>query len=82
VSSLILMPLLGRAKLKLGSRLDSAATAGGGNAEHPCAYLAGAVLIGLLGNTRFRFWWLDPLAAFVVAGLAVREGRECWRGDG
>ncbi len=80
VSSLILMPLLGRAKLKLGSRLDSAATAGEGTQNILCAYLA--VLIGLLGNTLFGLWWLDPIAAFVVAGLAVKEGRENWRGEG
>jgi divalent metal cation (Fe/Co/Zn/Cd) transporter len=80
-SSLILMPLLGRAKLRLGSKLDSAATAGEGTQNILCAYLAGAVLLGLLGNTLFGLWWLDPLAAFVVAGLAVKEGRESWRGD-
>jgi divalent metal cation (Fe/Co/Zn/Cd) transporter len=82
VSSLVLMPLLGRAKLRLGSRLDSAATAGEGTQNILCAYLAGAVLIGLLGNTLFGLWWLDPVAAFVVVGLAVKEGRESWRGEG
>jgi divalent metal cation (Fe/Co/Zn/Cd) transporter len=82
ISSLILMPLLGRAKLKLGSRLDSAATAGEGTQNILCAYLAAAVLLGLLGNTLFGLWWLDPIAALVVAGLAVKEGRESWRGEG
>lgn len=81
-SSLILMPLLGRAKLRLGSRLNSPATAGEGTQNILCAYLAGAVLMGLLGNTLFGFWWLDPVAAFVVAGLAVKEGRESWRREG
>lgn len=46
-----------------------------------CAYLAGAVLIGLLGNTLLGFWWLDSLAALVIAAVAVREGLESWRGD-
>jgi divalent metal cation (Fe/Co/Zn/Cd) transporter len=82
ISSLILMPLLGRAKLKLGSRLDSAATAGEGTQNILCAYLAGAVLLGLLGNTLLGLWWLDPIAALVVAGLAIKEGRESWRGEG
>jgi divalent metal cation (Fe/Co/Zn/Cd) transporter len=82
VSSLILMPLLGRAKLRLGSRLESGATAGEGTQNILCAYLASAVLLGLLGNTLFGLWWLDPVAAFVVAGLAVKEGRESWRGEG
>jgi divalent metal cation (Fe/Co/Zn/Cd) transporter len=36
----------------------------------------------LLLNTLFDLWWLDPVAAFVVAGLAVKEGRESWRGEG
>jgi divalent metal cation (Fe/Co/Zn/Cd) transporter len=76
------MPLLGGAKLKLGSRLDSAATAGEGTQNILCAYLASAVLIGLVGSTLFGLWWLDPIAAFVVAGLAVKEGRESWRGEG
>jgi len=82
ISSLILMPLLGRAKFKLGSRLGSAATAGEGTQNILCAYLAAAVLIGLLGNTLFGLWWLDPLAAFVVDGLAIKEGRKSWRGEG
>jgi divalent metal cation (Fe/Co/Zn/Cd) transporter len=82
VSSLIVMPLLGRMKHRLGSKLDSAATAGEGTQNILCAYLAAAVLVGLLGNTLFGLWWLDPLAAFVVAGLAIEEGRESWRGEG
>lgn len=81
VSSLIVMPLLGRMKHRLGSKLDSAATAGEGTQNILCAYLAAAVLIGLLGNTLFGLWWLDSLAAFVVAGLAIKEGRESWRGE-
>jgi divalent metal cation (Fe/Co/Zn/Cd) transporter len=82
ISSLVLMPLLGRMKHRLGAKLDSAATAGEGTQNILCAYLAGAVLIGLLGNTLFGLWWLDPAAAFVVAGLAFHEGRESWRGEG
>jgi divalent metal cation (Fe/Co/Zn/Cd) transporter len=82
VSSLLLMPLLGRMKHRLGATLGSAATAGEGTQNILCAYLAAAVLVGLLGNTLFGLWWLDPLAAFAVAALAVREGQESWRGEG
>jgi divalent metal cation (Fe/Co/Zn/Cd) transporter len=82
VSSLIVMPMLGRMKHRLGSKLGSAATAGEGTQNILCAYLAAAVLVGLLGNTIFGLRWLDPLAAFVVAGLAIKEGRESWRGEG
>ena len=81
VSSLVLMPLLGRMKHRLGSKLDSAATAGEGTQNILCAYLAAAVLVGLLGNSLFGLWWLDPIAALAVAALAVREGRESWNGE-
>jgi divalent metal cation (Fe/Co/Zn/Cd) transporter len=81
VTSLVAMPLLGRAKQRLGTRLDSAATAGEGTQNMLCAYLAGAVLIGLLGNAAFGAWWLDPVAAFVIAGVALDEGRSIWQGD-
>jgi hypothetical protein len=47
-----------------------------------CAYLAAAVLVGLLGNALLDLWWLDPTAALVVAAVAVEEGRESRRGEG
>jgi divalent metal cation (Fe/Co/Zn/Cd) transporter len=81
-SSLIGMPLLGVAKVRLAHRLGSAATRGEGNQNLLCAYLAGAVLIGLAANAAFGLWWLDPVAALAIAGVAVREGRETWRGEG
>jgi len=82
VGSIVLMPLLGRAKRRLGRQLDSAATAGEGTQNMLCAYLAAAVLAGLLANTVLGIWWLDPVAALFIAGVAVREGRETWRGEG
>jgi divalent metal cation (Fe/Co/Zn/Cd) transporter len=81
-SSVIGMPLLGIAKVRLADRLGSAATRGEGNQNLLCAYLAGAVLIGLAGNAAFGAWWLDPAAALVIAAVAVREGIETWRGEG
>ena len=81
-SSVIGMPLLGIAKVRLAQQLGSAATKGEGNQNLLCAYLAAAVLAGLLGNTLFGAWWLDPVAALVIAGVAVREGLETWRGEG
>jgi divalent metal cation (Fe/Co/Zn/Cd) transporter len=81
-SSLIGMPLLGLAKVRLAHQLGSAATKGEGNQNLLCAYLAGAVLIGLAANAAFGLWWLDPVAALVIAAVAVREGIETWRGDG
>jgi len=82
LTSLIGMPLLGVAKRRLADQLGSAATRGEGTQNLLCAYLAAAVLVGLLGNALFGLWWLDPLAALVIAGVAVREGVESWRGDG
>ena len=46
-----------------------------------CAYLAVGVLAGLLVNTLFGAWWLDPLVALGIAVVAIREGRETWRGE-
>jgi divalent metal cation (Fe/Co/Zn/Cd) transporter len=81
-SSLIGMPLLGIAKRRLADRLGSVATRGEGTQNLLCAYLAAAVLVGLLGNALFGLWWLDPAAALVIAAVALREGRESWHGRG
>ena len=81
-SSLIGMPLLGIAKRRLADKLSSVATRGEGTQNLLCAYLAGAVLLGLLGNTLLGWWWLDPIAALVIAAVSIREGRESWRGEG
>ena len=80
-SSLVLMPWLGRAKQRIGARIGSSATASEGKQNLLCAYLAAALLVGLLGNALFGAWWLDPLVGLLIAGLAVQEGRESWRGD-
>ena len=81
-TSVIGMPLLGTAKVRLAHQLGSPATKGEGNQNLLCAYLAGAVLVGLAGNALFGLWWLDPVAALVIAGVAVREGMQTWRGEG
>lgn len=81
-SSLVGMPALGIAKRRLADQLGSVATRGEGTQNLLCAYLAAAVLVGLLANAFFGLWWLDPVAAFVIAGVAVKEGRESWRGEG
>jgi divalent metal cation (Fe/Co/Zn/Cd) transporter len=81
-SSLIGMPYLGIAKRRLADELGSVATRGEGTQNLLCAYLAAAVLVGLLGNALFSLWWLDPAAALVVAAVALKEGRHSWRGEG
>jgi divalent metal cation (Fe/Co/Zn/Cd) transporter len=81
-SSVIVMPYLGIAKQRLADRLGSAATKGEGRQNMLCAYLAGALLLGLLGNAAFGAWWLDPAVGLLIAAVAVKEGREAWRGEG
>jgi divalent metal cation (Fe/Co/Zn/Cd) transporter len=82
VGSVILMPMLGIAKQRLADQLGSAATAGEGRQNMLCAYLAGALLVGLLGNALVGAWWLDPAVGLLIAGVAVKEGVEAWRGEG
>jgi divalent metal cation (Fe/Co/Zn/Cd) transporter len=82
VSSIVVMPLLGRAKQRIGERLGSGATAGEGAQNLLCAYMASGVLVGLAGNAALGWWWLDPVIALVIASIAVREGREAWAGEG
>jgi divalent metal cation (Fe/Co/Zn/Cd) transporter len=81
IAMLCICPWLGRAKLRLGQRLGSSATAGEGRQNLICAYLAVAVLAGLLANTLLGIWWLDPLVALCIAALAITEGRRAWRGE-
>ncbi|MDQ0240122.1 cation transporter [Arthrobacter bambusae] len=80
-ASLVIMPVLGVAKQRLGARLDSGATAGEGTQNLLCAATAAAVLIGLAGNALFAAWWLDPVIGLVIAAVAVKEGREAWKGE-
>jgi divalent metal cation (Fe/Co/Zn/Cd) transporter len=79
--SLVIMPVLGIAKHRLGARLDSGATAGEGTQNLLCAYLAGAVLAGLAANAWLGWWWLDPLIGLAVAAAAIWAGLESWRGE-
>jgi divalent metal cation (Fe/Co/Zn/Cd) transporter len=81
IATLCICPWLGRAKLRLGERLASPATAGEGRQNLICSYLAIAVLAGLLANTLLGIWWLDPVVALGIAVLAVAEGRRAWRGQ-
>jgi divalent metal cation (Fe/Co/Zn/Cd) transporter len=81
-SSMVVMPYLGIAKQRIADQLGSAATKGEGRQNMLCAYLAAALLVGLLGNAAFGAWWLDPAVGLLIAGVAVKEGLEAWRGEG
>ncbi len=80
-TSVVLMPLLGKAKHRLAERLGSTATAGEGTQNVLCGIQAAAVLSGLAANAAVGAWWLDPLIGLFIAFLAVREGREAWQGE-
>lgn len=75
------MPLLARAKRRLGQQLNSSATISEAAQNQLCAYLSVALLVGLLLNAVWGLWWADPAAALVIAGVAVKEGRESWKGE-
>jgi divalent metal cation (Fe/Co/Zn/Cd) transporter len=75
------MPLLARAKRRVGHALGSSATVGEAEQNMICAYLSVALLVGLGLNAAFGWWWADPAAALVIAGVAAREGVESWRGE-
>lgn len=80
IVTLATMPPLGIAKARVAERLGSPATKSEGRQNMLCAYLSLALLVGLAGNALFGLWWLDAAVALLIAAVAVREGREAWRG--
>jgi divalent metal cation (Fe/Co/Zn/Cd) transporter len=82
IATLAICQPLGLAKRRLGAKLGSLATVGEGTQNLLCGYMAVAVLVGLLANTLFGIWWLDPVVALGIAGVAVQEGRKALRGEG
>jgi len=74
------MPLLAHAKRRVGHALGSPATVSEASQNQLCAYLSVALLAGLLLNAVWGLWWADPAAALVIAAVAVKEGRDSWKG--
>jgi len=81
IASILIMPWLSRAQRRTGQALGSRAVEADGKQTRLCAYLSGVLLVGLLLNAMLGWGWADPLAALVIAAVAVREGVEAWRGD-
>lgn len=79
--SLLVMPVLSHAQRRAGRELGSASAVADSRQTLLCTYLSAVLLAGLGVNSLFGWWWADPLAALVIAAVAVREGREAWRGD-
>src|SRR5712672_3023170 len=78
--SLIVMPLLSRAKRKLGRALGSAAMHADAKQTEFCAYLSAILLAGLLLNAVFGLWWADPVAALIMVPIIAKEGIEGLQG--
>jgi divalent metal cation (Fe/Co/Zn/Cd) transporter len=75
-ASLVVMPLLSRAKRKVGRALGSAAMHADAKQTEFCTYLSGILLAGLLLNAFFGLWWADPLAALIMVPIIAKEGIE------
>ena len=80
-TSVVIMPFLSYAQRRSGRELGSASAVADSRQTLLCTYLSAAVLVGLVLNASLGWWWADPAAALVLAVLAVREGRNAWRGD-
>ena len=80
-ASVLVMPVLGVAKHRLGRAVGSAATVGEGTQNLMCAAQAAAVLVGLTLTATVGWRWVDPVVALVLAAWAVQEGREAWEGE-
>lgn len=81
IASLLVMPALAWAKRRVGRRMGSRTVVADSGQTLLCSYLSAVLLVGLVANATLGWWWADPLAALVIAALAVREGREAWRGE-
>ena len=80
--SVIVMPFLSFAERRAGRELGSATAVADSKQTLICTYLSAAVLIGLILNTLFEWWWADAIAGLVIAGFAgSRRSLEAWRGD-
>ncbi|MEO5678732.1 MAG: cation transporter [Acidimicrobiales bacterium] len=80
VVSLIVMPLLARAKRDVGRQLGSNALQADATETVLRVWLSAIVLGGLVLNAAFGWWWADPVAALGIVYVAAREGREAWKG--
>ncbi|UBU08568.1 cation transporter [Nonomuraea gerenzanensis] len=79
--SLLVMPFLSGAQRRAGRELGSASAVADSKQTLLCTYLSGVLLAGLALNSLFGWSWADPIAALIIAAVAVKEGREAWRGD-
>lgn len=79
--SLAIMPVLSWAQRRAGRELGSRSAVADSKQTLLCTYLSAVLLVGLLLNSVLGWSWADPIAALVIAGVAIKEGRDAWRGD-
>jgi divalent metal cation (Fe/Co/Zn/Cd) transporter len=79
--SIVVMPLLARAKRRVAARLNSRALVADSRQTDLCAYLSGILFVGLILNALFGWWWADSIAAILMVPIITREGIEALRGD-
>ncbi|WP_422771416.1 cation diffusion facilitator family transporter [Plantactinospora sp. WMMC1484] len=79
--SVAIMPVLSTAQRRAGRELGSRSAVADSKQTLLCTYLSAVLLVGLALNSLFGWSWADPIAALFIAGVAVKEGREAWRGD-
>ncbi|MGC5016566.1 cation transporter [Streptosporangium sp. DT93] len=79
--SVAIMPLLSYAQRRAGRELGSLSAVADSRQTLLCTYLSAVLLIGLAANSLLGWWWADPVAALLIAAVAVKEGRDAWRGD-
>jgi divalent metal cation (Fe/Co/Zn/Cd) transporter len=79
--SLLVMPGLSYLQRRTGRELGSITVVADSKQTLFCTYLSGVLLVGLILNSALGWWWADPLTGLVIAVVAVKEGREAWRGD-
>ena len=80
-TSLAVLPLLSWTQRRTGRELGSGSVVADSTQTLLCTYLSAVLLLGLLANAFLGWWWLDSVAALVIAAVAVREGLENWRGE-
>lgn len=80
-ASLVIMPVLSWAQRRTGRELGSRSAVADSKQTLLCIYLSAVLLVGLAVNSLFGWSWADPIAALVIAAVAVKEGREAWRGN-
>ncbi|MFB7211749.1 cation transporter [Streptomyces sp. NPDC056255] len=80
--SLAIMPFLSAAQRRAGRELGSASAVADSKQTLLCTYLSAALLVGLVLNATLGWSWADPIAALVIAAIALKEGRDAWQGKG